>query len=301
MHMADSLLSPAVGATMCVVSAVAIAYSVKKSELCKEKVPMIGVMGAFIFAAQMINVAIPATGSSGHIVGGILLAAMIGCFPAFLSMSAVLAIQCLFFADGGLLALGCNIFNLGVIPCLIVYPLFFKPFIEKGITPGRITSAAMLSSVAALQIGAFCVVLQTWFSGTTALPFAEFAMFMQPIHLAIGVLEGLATAAILCYVYKAHPKVMAFAVATLLTAGVLSLLASSNPDGLEWAVENIAVAYEFESKTLATFFMPDYGFKNAEGSLLETSIAGVAGAGLTFLLIGFAAFVASLRRRRIEV
>jgi len=101
MHMTDALLSPAVGLTMCAVSAATVAYSIKKDRSCERKVPMMGVMGAFIFSAQMLNFTIPATGSSGHITGGILLAAMIGAFPALLSMSAVLIIQCLFFADGG--------------------------------------------------------------------------------------------------------------------------------------------------------------------------------------------------------
>ncbi|MDR2729462.1 MAG: energy-coupling factor ABC transporter permease, partial [Treponema sp.] len=125
MHMTDALLSPAVGLGLCAVSAAANVYAVKKirkDDLCEKKIPVMGVMGAFVFAAQMINFTIPATGSSGHIGGGILLAAMIGGFPALLSISAVLIIQCLFFADGGLFAIGCNIFNMGVIPCLIVYP-----------------------------------------------------------------------------------------------------------------------------------------------------------------------------------
>lgn len=129
MHMADALLSPAVGISMCAVSMGAIAYSaakIKKDELSEKKLPIMAAAGAFVFAAQMINFTIPATGSSGHIGGGILLAALLGGFPAMLTISAVLIVQCLFFADGGLLALGCNIFNLGVIPCFVVYPLLFK-------------------------------------------------------------------------------------------------------------------------------------------------------------------------------
>ena len=104
MHMADALLSPVVGTTMLAVSAAAVAYSaakVQKDELSEKKLPIMAVSGAFVFAAQMINFTIPATGSSGHIGGGILLAAMLGAFPSMLSIAAVLIIQCLFFADGG--------------------------------------------------------------------------------------------------------------------------------------------------------------------------------------------------------
>ena len=120
MHMADALLSPAVGGVMIAASACAIGYSVKKIEstdLGEKKLPLMAVSGAFVFAAQMINFTIPGTGSSGHIGGGMLLAGMLGGFPALSTIAAVLVIQCLFFADGGLLALGANIFNMGVIPC----------------------------------------------------------------------------------------------------------------------------------------------------------------------------------------
>ncbi|MGE4486146.1 MAG: energy-coupling factor ABC transporter permease, partial [Oscillospiraceae bacterium] len=211
MHMADALLSPAVGGIMYAVSAGAIAYSVKKlsdDPLADKKVPVMAVSGAFVFATQMINFAIPGTGSSGHLGGGILLAVMLGGGPALLAMTAVLLIQCLFFADGGLLALGCNIFNMGVLPCLFIYPLVFKPFLKKGISKGRITAAALISCVFGLQLGAFGVVLETVFSGISVLPFGTFILLMQPIHFAIGLVEGLVTAAVLCYIYSAQPELI---------------------------------------------------------------------------------------------
>src|SRR4030042_511376 len=108
MHMADALISPAVGTTMCVVSAGLIAYSCKKVKDTADdrKVPLMGVLGAFIFAAQMINFSIPATGSSGHLGGGMILSILLGPYAAFLVMASVLVVQALFFGDGGLLALG---------------------------------------------------------------------------------------------------------------------------------------------------------------------------------------------------
>lgn len=98
MHMADALVSPAVGGIMLAASAGAIAYSAYKckDDLDEKKIPLMGVMGAVIFAGQMINFTIPGTGSSGHIGGGILLAALLGPFPAFLTLTAVLLIQALF-------------------------------------------------------------------------------------------------------------------------------------------------------------------------------------------------------------
>ena len=332
MHMADALLSPAVGATMCAVSAAANAYAVKrikKDDLCEKKIPVMGVMGAFVFAAQMINFTIPATGSSGHIGGGIMLAAMIGGFPALLSISAVLIIQCLFFADGGLLALGCNIFNLGVIPCLIVYPLLFKPLIKKGITLGRLTAASIISVVVSLQLGAFCVVLQTQLSGNTELPFAAFLLLMQPIHLAIGAAEGVITAAVVCFVYKMRPEIVesasertaiqkgvpmknvliALALIAVLAGGVLSVFASSYPDGLEWAIkkttgqepETGGEGFEQALPIRGTSaIMPDYDFKDAaeNGSGAGTAVAGIIGGALTFALAGGAAFAISAYKKK---
>jgi cobalt/nickel transport system permease protein len=334
--MADALLSPTVGLCLCAVSSAANAYAVKKikkDDLCEKKIPIMGVMGAFVFSAQMINFTIPVTGSSGHIGGGILLAAMIGGYPALLSISAVLIIQCLFFADGGLLALGCNIFNMGVIPCLVVYPMLFKPLIKKGMTPCSITSASIAAVIVSLQLGALGVVIETQLSGIIALPFTTFLFLMQPIHLAIGIAEGIITAAVLCFVYKMRPEIMesvhgetaiqsgvlvrnvfiTLAVAAALTGGILSLFASSYPDGLEWAVERTA-----GTKKLGTVnpviegtvrlqdtvaFMPDYDFKDTikKGSSNGTSVAGIAGGVLTFLLAAAAAFVISAFKKKRKV
>lgn len=332
MHMADALLSPVVGGAMCAVSAGMMAYSVvkiKKDDLDEKKIPIMGVMGAFVFAAQMINFTIPATGSSGHIGGGILLAAMLGEFPAFLTISAVLIIQCLFFADGGLLALGCNIFNMGIITCFLAYPLIFKPLIKKGLNAKRITVASILSVIVGLQAGAFSVVLETLASGITQLPFGTFVGLMLPIHLAIGAVEGIVTAAVLVFVHRMRPEAMesaqpdalraktsfrgvivALAVMTALIGGVISNYASSNPDGLEWAMEGTAGTAELEAQggvydaassvQAQTAFMPDYDYKSGteDNAVSGTSVAGLVGAGLTFAVTGLAGLFIYLYKKK---
>ena len=113
MHMADALLSPAVAATMYVASGTTVGLSVKKltEDENTQKLPTMAVASALVFAGQMINYTIPGTGSSGHMCGGMLLSALLGPQAGFLSMAVVLTIQCLFFADGGLMALGANIWN----------------------------------------------------------------------------------------------------------------------------------------------------------------------------------------------
>ncbi|MDR3280078.1 MAG: energy-coupling factor ABC transporter permease [Synergistaceae bacterium] len=328
MHMADALLSPTVSGVMSAVTAGAIVFSAsrvkKEAELSPawigdRKIPVMGVMGAFVFAAQMINFTIPATGSSGHIAGGILLAAMLGPYAAFLTLASVLVIQCLFFADGGILALGCNIFNMGFISCLIAYPNIFKPIAGRAPDVKKITTASVAASVVGLQIGALGVVLETLFSGVTELPFSTFVLLMQPIHLAIGAVEGIITAAALCFVFQMRPELLDFSdgapapasskpsvsyAKTLLVllaiaaavGGGLSLYASDYPDGLEWSMERVAGTTELERSDPAheaaaklqesTAFMPDYGFKSDgdEGSALGTSSSGIIGGALTLAL-----------------
>src|SRR5512135_2404826 len=155
MHMADALLSPAVGGTMWA-SAASIAYCSARvrAELDDRKVPLMGVLGAFLFAAQMINFSIPGTGSSGHLGGGLLLADLLGPHAALLTIASVLVVQALFFADGGLLALGCNIFNLAVVPAFLVYPLIYRKVIGGHPGRARVTAVTMLCAVVGLQLGA---------------------------------------------------------------------------------------------------------------------------------------------------
>jgi len=309
MHMADALLSPAVAGTMWAASAGTVAYCSTRlrSQIDDRKVPLMGVLGAFIFAAQMINFSIPGTGSSGHLGGGLLLAVLLGPQAAFLAIASVLVVQALFFADGGLLSLGCNIFNLGFLPAFVAYPLIYKKI--AGTQPGkiRLTVAAVTAAVVGLQLGAFGVVLETTLSGISSLPFETFLFLMQPIHLAIGIVEGLVTAAVLSFVYQARPDMLpapvasprqtlrparamlfVFLAAALLTSGVLSWYASARPDGLEWAIakvtgkEQLAEPQSGIFPTLAslqrkTSFFPDYSLPGpAKPSTHEAAERGAA-------------------------
>ncbi|MFH1957122.1 MAG: energy-coupling factor ABC transporter permease [bacterium] len=326
MHMADALISPAVGAAMWAAAAGLIGFSSKKvkEEMDDRKVPLMGVLGAFIFAAQMINFSIPATGSSGHLGGGMILAILLGPYAAFLVMASVLIVQALFFADGGLLALGCNIINLGFFPCFVIYPLIYRKIAGDSSTQGKIMFGSLIGAIAGLQLGAFGVVLETVFSGISELPLRTFVLLMQPIHLAIGIVEGLVTAAVVTFVWKASPEIVSSApigkqvnmkkvllgmiIAAAITGGVLSWFASSNPDGLEWAMFKTAGKEELESHAAMhtslsaiqekTAFLPDYGFRksvsevesetNAEPSWPAvdsgTSVSGLVGGIITLLM-----------------
>jgi len=302
--MADALISPAVGGAMWAATAGLIAFSSKrvKDTADDRKVPLMGVLGAFIFAAQMINFTIPATGSSGHLGGGMILSILLGPYAAFLVMASVLVVQALFFGDGGLLALGCNIFNLGFWPCFIVYPLIYKKIVGNDPTKGKIMTGSLIAAIIGLQLGAFSVVMETLFSGISELPFGTFVFLMQPIHLAIGIVEGIVTAAVVMFVWKARPEILdaaaqlkqigqisitkvlaGLAIAVVIIGGALSWFASANPDGLEWSMFKTAGVEELEGKdgiheSLSvlqekTALLPDYGFKQDEARTQEPEAA----------------------------
>ena len=312
MHMADALTAPAVAGTMYAASGIAAAYSIYKvrQEDDPKKVPVMGVMGAFVFAAQMINFTIPGTGSSGHLCGGLMLSAVLGPWAGFLTMIGVLLVQCLFFADGGLLALGCNIWNMAFYGCFVGALLIWKPIMRNGADRKKIAIASILGSVITLQMGAFSVVMETLLSGVTELPFRVFVAAMQPIHLVIGLVEGLITAAVLIFILDARPQLLwgigkparsddgrhslgktvgILAAAAAVVGGVLSLFASALPDGLEWAMERVAGTAELtaeggayaaaESVQNAVSILPDYAFPGSE-SAFGTTVSGLAGAAM---------------------
>ena len=219
-------------------------------------------------------------------------------------MIVILTIQCLFFGDGGLLALGANVWNMAFYGCFVGFYLIWRPIMHsnwfgkmgaRAAQRMKIILASIIGCIATLQLGAFSVVVETSLSGIAELPFGAFCAIMQPIHLAIGLIEGLITAAVLTFVYEARPElikevdtsdgtvsnkrslgtvVVIMAVAVALVGGVLSLFASSNPDGLEWSLEKITGSAELESNgawhALAgeiqelTALLPDYAFKGSE-------------------------------------
>lgn len=330
MHMADALVAPAIAGVMYACSITAMGYSIKKVRLedDSKKVPVMGIMGAFVFATQMINFTIPGTGSSGHLCGGVLLSALLGPAAGFITMIGVLIVQCLLFADGGLLALGCNIWNMAFYGCFIGAGVIWKQMMRSGMSKTKIAVASILGSVITLQLGAFSVTLETLVSGITELPFSVFVATMQPIHLAIGFVEGLITAAVLIFIYEARPELLwgykefsnnkksrisfrgtlvVLVVSTVVIGGFLSLLASSHPDGLEWSMGRVAGTTELEAGGLvysisekiqsATAFFPDYAWKNSD-SIVGTSFSGVVGGVVVIALcISCCYFLRFFRKR----
>ena len=347
MHMADALLAPAVAATMYAASGVTAGVSVHKLRRDDEeqKLPVMAVTAALVFAGQMINYTIPGTGSSGHMCGGMLLSALLGPQAGFLSMIVILAIQCLFFADGGLLALGANVWNMAFYGCFVGYYLIWRPIMRSGLFSGmggkgagraKIILASLLGCIITLQLGAFSVCVETTLSGITELPFGTFLGIMQPIHLAIGLIEGLITAAVLLFVYESRPEllrdmnasapdkknslkatVISLAIVAAIVGGGLSLIASSNPDGLEWSLfgnsdagysqnlgldeENYGVQSAAADKAAAiqekTSFLPDYAFADSD-SAAGTTVSGLVGSAIVAALAVLICFVGGFFRKK---
>src|SRR4030042_1784796 len=254
MHMANELLSIPVATGTLAIAAAGLGFICRRVRhiLAAEKLALMGILGAFVFAAQMGNFQLPAMpGTSGHMVGAVLLAIILGPHLAAIVISSVVIVQCLIFQDGGLLALGCNIINIGLVPSYLGY------FLYRTVTNGRFTSlkvyiGAMLACMIAMEAGAILVAIQAALSGVLAVPLSTFLITMIGVHLLVGFVEGLVTVTVLAYIQQLRPDIVAdslpaqvrlsknavlatLGILAVLTGAGLSLLASDLPDGLEWS------------------------------------------------------------------
>jgi cobalt/nickel transport system permease protein len=207
MHIPDGFINAPVAAVtgLVAVAAIAVAEKVTGKKMGDKQVPMMGVLAAFIFAAQMINFPV-AGGTSGHFLGACLVAVLLGPWSAVLILSSVLIVQCLLFQDGGLLALGANIMNMGLIGGFVSYYIYkgvdalFKhskagTLVGSGIAGWFSVVAASLACAAELAI-----------SGTS--PWGIVVPAMGGIHLVIGIGEGLITAAVLSLIMATRADLM---------------------------------------------------------------------------------------------
>lgn len=205
MHIPDGFLDAKTWGSLALTSTVVLgrALSKKDKRFLEEDVPLMGVAAAFIFAAQMLNFPI-AGGTSGHFMGAMLACLVLGPWAATLVMTTVLVVQALVFQDGGLLALGANIFNMGIVAVWAgwgVYRLLAhltgKPFSRWAVMAGSWSSVVVSAAAAALELG---------LSGTVRLSLALPAMI--GVHALIGVGEALITLAVLEFIAKVRPDLL---------------------------------------------------------------------------------------------
>lgn len=316
MHMADSLLSPQVAIGLIVIAAAALAFAsarcragMARPAIDDDRAPMMGVLGAFVFAAQMINFPI-LPGTSGHLGGGVLLAIIVGPHAATLVMASILIIQCLIFQDGGLLALGANIINMGVLPCYLGYFLY-RGIAGRGPSPGRLYAAVFVASMAGMLAGAALVPVEVAAAGMLRVPFLRFLTAMLSLHVLVGLGEALITFGVVLYLSRVRPRVLgdvavnlpsgaglsrravvlSVLTAALLLAGLISLFASASPDALESLTatdaggtamrENASPLVEGSERVHEHIaLLPDYhwtSFSGIVGTLLTLgAIAGIA-------------------------
>lgn len=285
LHIPDGFLSLPI-ALLCWVLAImllAIAIRQSQSTLGERQIPLMGVMAAFIFAAQMINFPV-AGGTSGHLLGGALAAIVLGPWAGMLVMASVIAVQALLFQDGGLLVMGANILNMGLLTALIGYGLY------RGVTGQSRGVRLVVAGVAAwlsVMAGALTTSLELWLSGTSALRIVVPAML--GVHALIGIGEALITVAALAFIMQTRPDLLeaegepegglGWVVAGLIVALVVVLLAplaSVNPDGLERVAINMGF---IEQGAGAPYeILPDYTIPLLGETALSTILAGAIGA-----------------------
>lgn len=303
MHIPDGFLSMPVALIFWVITVALLLLAIRKTQqqLGERQIPLMGVMAAFIFAAQMINFPI-AGGTSGHLLGGVLAAVMLGPWAGMLVMACVIIVQGLLFQDGGLLVMGANIFNMGLVTAALgslYHGLAARQ--SKGV---RLVVAGVLAWLSVVA-GALFTALQLGFSGTS--PFAIVVPAMLGVHMLIGIGEGLITMAALAFVMQVRPDLVAAeAVRTgggrgwvivglviALFVAVLSPIASADPDGLE----RVAIDMGFEEVAMTPPYelFPDYVIPFLGETPLSTILAGVIGA-LVVALVAFA--VGRLLRQR---
>ena len=293
MHIPDGFLSPTVAIATGIASAavIAVAMNQTRQSLGLRQAPVMGLTTAFVFAAQMINFPV-AGGTSGHLLGGALASVVLGNpWAATLAMSTVFIIQSVLFADGGITALGANIFNMGIVGIWVGWWLLQPLQRLLGGSRNRLPLAAGIAAALSVVAASICCTIALALSGTVALNIALPAMV--GVHILIGIGEGLITGGVLTYLVKVRPdllpgeqpqlqKWVVPVIGVLLIAGVLSLFASSWPDGLEAVAEK----YGFKDKEAVAIENPtpfaDYGVKGLEEQPIGTSIAGVLGSAVCF-------------------
>ncbi len=285
MHLPDGFLSLPVALVGWILSALFITVALRQSREALEdrQVALMGIMAAFVFAAQMINFPV-AGGTSGHLIGGTLVAVLLGPWAAVLVMTCVVLVQALLFQDGGLLALGFNIFNMGILNPFIGYALYHA--IQKQFPAGKIIGVG-IAAWAGTQAAALGCALQLSLSGTSPLEIAVPAMF--GVHTLIGIGEALITAGAVVFIQQTRPDLldlstpathrrsnwMAVGLVIALAVTFFSPLADPNPDGLEKVAEEKGFLDEGESPMYE--ILPDYTVPLIKNEAVTTIAAGIIG------------------------
>jgi cobalt/nickel transport system permease protein len=296
-HIPDGFLDAKTAIATGMLSAAAVGMSLWHTHrsLPRRKVPLMGLSAAFIFSAQMLNFPV-AGGTSGHLVGGVLASVLLGPSAAVLVLTSVLTVQCFLFADGGLTALGANIFNMGVISSVGGYYLYRAVWRMMPGRRGQITAIAFASWVATVVAAVVCAG-EISLSGHVAWSVAFPAMTF--VHMLIGVGEAILTCLVIVAIGQSRPDLLEseptaaapngypelLVYGALIAAGLalfISPFASKWPDGLD----HVAMQLGFAGHEVKTRIVPapiaDYRMPGVSSASVATSLAGVVGSAVAF-------------------
>ncbi|OUL27543.1 energy-coupling factor ABC transporter permease [Nostoc sp. 106C] len=292
MHIPDGFVSVPVAGATGLASAAALVIALRRSQAAFgiRRAPVLGLTTAFIFAAQMINFPV-AGGTSGHLLGGTLAAVILGSpWAGTLCIATVLIIQAVLFADGGITALGANIFNMAVIGVWVGWGLTHTLQRLFGGSRGRLPLAAGIAAGVSVVVAAVACAIELALSRTA--PAGIVLPAMTGTHILIGIGEGLITGGVLTYLARERPDLLPGEqhqfrgwlvpiVSIVLVAGVLSLFASAWPDGLERVAENLGFIHLADKvRVIVPTPLADYSIPGL--GTIGTSIAGLVGAAVCF-------------------
>jgi cobalt/nickel transport system permease protein len=296
MHIPDGFLDGKTAAVAGVLSCAGVGLALRqvRRELPPRKVPLLGLSAAFLFAAQMVNFPV-AGGTSGHLVGGALVAALLGPGAAVVVVTTVLIVQCFLFQDGGVLALGANIFNMALVNSLAGYAIYKMVSRVLPGARGRVTAVAFAGWCATVLAAITCAGQLAW-SGT--IPWSAAFPAMTLVHMLIGIGEGLISALVLLAVERARPDLLSasqsvitpqragefFGYALLAALGVaifVAPFACAWPDGLDSVAEKFGFAHKLVSPVVAAP-APDYQMPGIHWAVGATATAGAAGTLVVF-------------------
>lgn len=310
MHIPDGFISAPVGIAAGILSAAGVGYAIARTDktLPRNRTALLGLSAAFVFAAQMLNFPV-INGTSGHLVGAALAGALIGPSAAVIAMTAVLIVQCFMFADGGITALGANLFNmaiLGVVASYAVYRALLTMFGQ-----GRVALAvsAGVAGWASTVLASLACAGEVSLSGKVQASMIVPAMLFT--HILIGIGEGLITALVIASLASLRPEMLkaedappASAIGPTLVFGLLislglaifvSPFACPWPDGLEKVAQRLG----FDGaaiEPLVPGIMPDYTVTKLGESGLSTALAGAVGTLAVFAIVMIAVRLLALRK-----
>jgi cobalt/nickel transport system permease protein len=300
MHLPDGFLDTKTVIATSGLAAVGVGMALRQARqsLPPRRVPLLGLTAAFVFAAQMLNFPV-AGGTSGHLLGGVLAAVLLGPSGAIVALAAVLIVQAFVFADGGLLALGANVFNMGVVGAGSGYAIYRPLARVLGGDRGRLGAAAFAAWCATV-LAAITAAGELSLSGVVAWPVVFPAM--AGVHMLVGVGEALITALVLLAILRTRPDLVegaraagpagarlgeVVALGLVIALGLalfVSPWASAWPDGLERVAQTLGFAGRAATDAAGPAPLADYRAPGISSATWATGVAGLVGVLVVFVL-----------------